>query len=478
MAESSRLISASVGAADAADGGSSLDTILNVVNIAFGAGMLGLPYAIQGAGFVSGIVGMGIVLYWNFYCCSLLVQLRNEVLQARYNAVKGSPLSNDTGSPISFAAIGSYAMGSVGTVLVYVSVVVTLLGAATAYFINANELLRATHFYVNPAGWSEDTAMYVNTFIYMCLMYPLTCIKSLAPLSKLSFPAIVALVAGFAVIIKLGLDMHGWPPLKEVLSWDALYVPQTFKGFSTFFGVAAFSYGATIIIPEIQESMANPQEFTGALKTSLWIIWGSYSVLGGTALLIYQQRGPVSDNIMSQLPSDSAAQEPLLLFITMATLFTYPLAMQPVASIFTQALIKAGFGAGPEKEASGQYGALYAAETGTTTTPTSAPPAAGEEGESSGQLSAPMYYGLRAALVLFSGVCATSVPNFGVVVTLLGSFSVTLGSFVLPPLFHRVVFGERLSALEKTTDEVLTFIGVVTCAFTTTTTALSVLRGE
>lgn len=151
--------------------------------------------------------------------------------------------------------------------------------------------------------------------------------------------------------------------------------------------------------------------------------------------------------------------------------------MQPVASIFEQALIKAGFGAGPEKKTSGQYGALYAAETGTT--PTSAPSAAEEEGEgSSGQLSPAMYYGLRAALVLFSGVCATSVPNFGVVVTLLGSFSVTLGSFVLPPLFHRVVFGERLSALEKTTDEVLTFIGIVTCLFTTTTTALSVLKGE
>lgn len=159
--------------------------------------------------------------------------------------------------------------------------------------------------------------------------------------------------------------------------------------------------------------------------------------------------------------------------------------MQPVASIFEQALIKAGFGAaGSEKATSGQqYGALYAAETGTTATPIGAPPAAAgeeEEGEgSSGQVLSPaLFYGLRAALVLFSGVCATSVPNFGVVVTLLGSFSVTLGSFVLPPLFHRVVFGERLSALEKATDEVLTFIGVVTCVFTTTTTALSVLKGE
>lgn len=153
--------------------------------------------------------------------------------------------------------------------------------------------------------------------------------------------------------------------------------------------------------------------------------------------------------------------------------------MQPVASIFEQGLIKAGFGGGSEKGASGQYGALYAAETGTTgPTPAGGGPAGGEGEGSSNQLSPVLYYGLRAALVLFSGVCATSVPNFGVVVTLLGSFSVTLGSFVLPPLFHRVVFGGRLSAAEKTTDEVLTFIGVVTCLFTTTTTALGVLRGE
>lgn len=65
-----------------------MDTILNVVNIAFGAGMLGLPYAIQGSGFVSGIFGMGIVLLWNYYCCSLLVELRKELLLARSNAIK------------------------------------------------------------------------------------------------------------------------------------------------------------------------------------------------------------------------------------------------------------------------------------------------------------------------------------------------------------------------------------------------------
>lgn len=98
MAESSRLVASppspeAAGAGKKApsegeEGGTSLDTILNIVNIAFGAGMLGLPYAIQGSGLVSGTFGMGVVLLWNFHCCSLLVRLRDEVLQARNDALK------------------------------------------------------------------------------------------------------------------------------------------------------------------------------------------------------------------------------------------------------------------------------------------------------------------------------------------------------------------------------------------------------
>lgn len=98
MAESSRLVAAPPTATAAAapkgpsDGeggeGTSTDTIMNIVNIAFGAGMLGLPYAIQGSGLVSGTFGLGVVLLWNFFCCSLLVELRKEVLIARAEAEK------------------------------------------------------------------------------------------------------------------------------------------------------------------------------------------------------------------------------------------------------------------------------------------------------------------------------------------------------------------------------------------------------
>lgn len=69
--------------------------------------------------------------------------------------------------------------------------------------------------------------------------------------------------------------------MEEVLSWDALYVPQTFKGFSTFFGVAAFSYGATVIIPEIQardsslDAGLSPcaSNWTGFFRTPSFLEW-------------------------------------------------------------------------------------------------------------------------------------------------------------------------------------------------------------
>lgn len=53
-------------------------------------------------------------------------------------------------------------------------------------------------------------------------------------------------------------NRYGFPSMDEIMSWDNLYVPQSFQGFSSFFGVAVFSYGATIIIVEIQVITRHP----------------------------------------------------------------------------------------------------------------------------------------------------------------------------------------------------------------------------
>ena len=43
---------------------------------------------------------------------------------------------------------------------------------------------------------------------------------------------------------------------------------------------------------------------------------------------------------------------------------------------------------------------------------------------------------IRFALVLFTTIASSSVPCFGSIVSLLGAFTVSILSFVLPPLLH------------------------------------------
>lgn len=147
--------------------------------------------------------------------------------------------------------------------------------------------------------------------------------------------------------------------------------------------------------------------------------------------------------------------------------------MQPVSTVFGRTLISLGFGV---SRSSAGYGAIENGTAVVTGTVQSAVDIEDNGGQQ--ELPSSLYYGLRLVLVIFTGVCATSVPNFGVVVSLLGSFAVTLGSFVLPPLFHMVVFRGRQTQRAEMIDIALFVLGLVTCAFTTTTTFISVFKGD
>lgn len=161
----------------------------------------------------------------------------------------------------------------------------------------------------------------------------------------------------------------------------------------------------------------------------------------------------------------------------MATLLTYPLAMQPVSTVFGRALVAMGVGAAPAGNGKKDgYGAVESGSAAVGETP--APPTAvDDDDDASAKLSPAAYFGLRAVLVLFTGVCATSVPNFGIVVSLLGSFSVTLGSFVLPPMFHLAVFRSKQDPNASSVDTTLCCLGIFTCVFCTMTTFVGIFSG-
>ncbi|CAM9832820.1 unnamed protein product [Choristocarpus tenellus] len=150
------------------------------------------------------------------------------------------------------------------------------------------------------------------------------------------------------------------------------------------------------------------------------------------------------------------------IFMCMATLFTYPLVMQPVISI-VEAGVASFLGLDSTSSTVAGYGALI--ESGGGETPATA-----------GKLSFVQSMVVRGFLVILTGFFATSVPMFGVVVSLLGSFSISLGSFVLPPLFHFLCFGGQLGYWATTYDLLLFTVGTLTCVITTTITALSLVQ--
>ncbi|CAM9396892.1 unnamed protein product [Discosporangium mesarthrocarpum] len=445
------------------EGAGMVGTILNIGNLSFGAGMLALPYAFEKGGLAVGLLGLGLVLWWNKCCCQLMVEMKEEYLLR----LKANP--NMPTEPTTYAAVGLMAMGKVGAWLVNASVVITLLGAATAYFINANDLLSDTPLYVGKS-LSADSAMYLNTVIYMLMMYPLTLAKSLAPLAKLSVPAVLSLFGGFAVIITLGLHRYGgWPSGQELLDWPSLIGPADLAAFSSFFGVAVFSFGVTLMAYDVQESMANQKSFMSTLNVSLVLIWEVYTLTGGVASIIYMQGGHISDNIMSDSPAGELSGVLLRVFMTMATLFTYPLVMQPVISIVEEgvAMMLGQAAVGESAAVNLGYGAINSSDAEAAVS--EAPGPLKQTGLTWGQSLV-----VRGVLVLLTGIFATAIPMFGVVVSLLGSASISLGSFVLPPLFHLLTFRGRLGPWEVTYDAVLFLVGALTCVITTATTAISV----
>lgn len=82
---------------------------------------------------------------------------------------------------------------------------------------------------------------------------------------------------------------------------------------------------------------------------------------------------------------------------------------------------------------------------------------------------------LRAGIVFATAVLSTVVPCFAVVVSFMGAFSVAILSFVLPPLFHLLLFNARLLRREALWDLFMFVFGLLACVSATSLTAKSSL---
>ncbi|EDO41700.1 predicted protein [Nematostella vectensis] len=192
-----------------------------------------------------------------------------------------------------------------------------------------------------------------------------------------------------------------------------------FSGLPFFLGIAIYCYEGAGMILALEASCAKSarSKFRSIFKLTLFLVTMLYILFGVCGYLSF---GPDTDNIITlNLPPGIF---PLLVksCLCFSLFFTYPVMMFPVVAILEKKLFS-------------------------------------DEGKSH------YYYGtfLRGLMVIITGIVVLGIPDFSMLMALVGSSCCTLLAFILPALFHLQIFKGELSICAKLLDFILILLGVV-----------------
>lgn len=400
--------------------------VANIFVSFIGAGMLGLPFAYKESGIMEGAFIMAVVGYLSVSAMLMLIDCKYAILSSGGRA-GGRSIIMDTKVPLippdssddedederhppipstdlTYGDVGLYAMGPGGKRLVDIAIVVSQLGFCCGYLIY---LCKNLSTYVS--GVSQQLWL-------VFLLPPLYFLTLLRHLNKL---AIFSLFAQFSNV--LALTVVFWFDFSH--SEQVPFTPKEFsiKGFPFFFAVAIYCYEGAGMILSLEESMAEHKRdkfrpIFVLTMAGLTILYISFGVSG------YASFGPhTMDIITLNLPHgqgsivDFAAVVKICLGVSL--FFTYPMMLFPVTHLLDKTL---GLANAPHK----------------------------------GNL-------MRLALVALTGVVVSAVPNFAVLMSLIGATCCTLLAFILPASFHLSIFKQRLPRRQRYFDIMLIVLGVV-----------------
>lgn len=400
--------------------------VANIFVSFIGAGMLGLPFAYKESGIMEGAIIMALVGYLSVSAMLMLVDCKYAILSSGGRAGGRSiimetkvplipPDSTDDeddderhppipSTDLTYGDVGLYALGPGGKRLVDIAIVVSQLGFCCGYLIY---LCKNLNTYVS--GVSQQLWL-------LFLLPPLYFLTLLRHLNKL---AIFSLFAQFSNV--LALTVVFWFDFSH--SEEVPFTPKEFsiKGFPFFFAVAIYCYEGAGMILSLEESMAEHmrEKFRSIFVCTMGGLTTLYICFGVSG---YASFGPhTMDIITLNLPHgqgsiiDFAAVVKICLGVSL--FFTYPMMLFPVTHLLDKSL---GFTSAPHR----------------------------------GNV-------VRLVLVAMTGVVVSAVPNFAVLMSLIGATCCTLLAFILPAAFHLSIFRQRLTRRQRYFDLLLITLGVL-----------------
>ncbi|XWS63195.1 hypothetical protein CRYUN_Cryun06bG0075000 [Craigia yunnanensis] len=375
-------------------------TFANVFIAIVGAGVLGLPYAFKRTGWIMGLLMLFSVAGLTTYCMMLLVYTRRKL----------ESFDNGFAKVASFGDLGFAVCGTVGRLVVDVLIILSQAGFCVGYLIFIANTL--ANLFNNEISMSSGLSLGMSSFtaksLYIWGCFPfqlgLNSIATLTHLAPLSIFADVVDLGAMGVVLVDDLSLI----LKES------HEVMAFGGLSVFFygmGLAVYAFeGIGMVLPRESE-MKDNAKFGKILSLSMGLISLMYGAFGALGYFAF---GAETKDIITANLGAGWVSTLVQLGLCVNLFFTFPLMMNPVYEIVERRF----------------WGGNYC-------------------------------LWLRWLLVFIVSSVALFVPNFADFLSLVGS-SVCCGlGFVLPALFHLLVFKEDLGWKGWTLDVGIVVLGLV-----------------
>ncbi|GAU28109.1 hypothetical protein TSUD_223500 [Trifolium subterraneum] len=390
---------------------SQFKTCANVFIAIVGAGVLGLPYTFKTTGYATGLIMLFVVAFLTYHCMLLLVKTRRKL-----ESIMGFSKIK------SFGDLGFTICGPFGRFSVDAMIVLSQAGFCVSYLIFIASTLS---YLVAGNSTGETVPVFLGLtpkvlFLWGCFPFQLglNSIKTLTHLAPLSiFADAVDITAKSIVMVEDVFEfMQNRPNL------------EAFKGFSVFFygiGVAVYAFEGIGMVLPLESETKDKEKFGRVLGIAMGLIsvlFGAFGALG------YFAFGEETKDIITNNLGQGLISIVVQLGLCINLFITFPLMMNPVYEVFERRF----------------YDSRYS-------------------------------LWIRWLLVLVVSLVALLVPNFADFLSLVGSSVCVILGFVLPALFHCMVFKDELGWRCLVSDGAIMVFGFVVAVTGTYTSVSEIL---
>ncbi|XP_078352805.1 vesicular inhibitory amino acid transporter-like [Oculina patagonica] len=385
-------------------------TAANLVNYIEGIGFLAVPYALKEGG-VAAIVAFTIIPIILWYMGTILTEcLYDEDDQGTKHRVRSG--YRDLGDAL-VPKYGGYIISGVMLLDVFLLTVsyLVLFGSVMHHTLPSVPITEVT--WIGIAGG---------------LVLPTTFLKSLSQIAWLSVISVFALAAVVVSVVWYGAEHTNEWDLSTILFWDT-------EGVIMSLSIILYSYGAYVLIPTIEKSMADKAKFGKALALAYLV---SVFLKLSFSVCAFLSFGFNTDAvIINNLPLGTV-HIAVGSFFALNCILSYALAIYPLVEALHNSV------------------SIHITND-----------------KVPGYLTDAV---VRVTALFMTVVVAIFVPNFSIIVSFMGSTVFSLSGYIFPFVLHLKLKYRQLKIYKVCINSVLIFFGVIVTIFGTAVSIKTLIK--